>query len=346
MSGGTGVGRIGAGQTGAGRPDARGRLADRRPRAALDRAGRWVDALFRSHATLVYVFLYVPIALVVLFSFTAGERSGELRGLSLRWYGTTLDDQFVIRALGNSLVVAFSTSMIATTFGTIAALALSRAPRAMRTVLDGLTYVAIIIPGIVIGIATLLFFVNLFGWINPWIAWLWSSLGLGGRPLALGQGLHTVVAAHVVFTMAIVIVLVRTRLAGMDRSLIEASGDLYATPWRTFRQVTLPQLAPAILAGALLAFTFSFDDFVIASFVSGPGQPTLPMYVFASIRRGITPEINAIATLILLVTLTVLFAVQLIYRRQARQAEALRAAAERVETELEDLAPGGAAAAA
>ena len=312
----------------------------RPPRIALagvDRAGRWVDAAFRTQAVLVYLFLYVPIGLVVLFSFTAGERSGELRGLSLRWYGETIGDQFVIRALGNSIVVAVCTSIIATTFGTIAALALSRAPRPLRVVLDALTYIAIIIPGIVIGIATLLFFVNVFGWVNPWIAYSWSSLGLGGKPLTLGQGLHTVVAAHVVFTMAIVIVLVRTRLAGMDRALIEASGDLYATAWRTFRQVTLPQLSPAILAGALLAFTFSFDDFVIASFVSGPGQPTLPMYVFASIRRGIKPEINAIATMILVVTLTTLFVVTLIYRRQARQAEAMRAAAERTEAEPEDL---------
>jgi len=303
-----------------------------------DRIGRWVDAAFRTQAALVYLFLYVPIGLVVLFSFTAGERSGELRGLSIRWYGETLGDQFVLRALGNSLVVAFSTAVIATTFGTIAALAMGRAHRVIRVALEALTYIAIIIPGIVIGIATLLFFVNLAGWANPWIAYAWSTLGLGDRPLTLGQGLHTIVAAHVVFTMAIVVVLVRTRLAGMDRSLVEASGDLYATAWRTFRQVTLPQLSPAILAGALLAFTFSFDDFVIASFVSGPGQPTLPMYVFASIRRGIKPEINAIATMILAVTLTGLFAVTLIYRRQERQSAALRAAAERTEAEPDDLA--------
>ncbi len=108
-------------------------------------------------------------------------------------------------------------------------------------------------------------------------------------------------------------------MRGMDRTLIEASEDLYATPWRTFWQVTLPQLLPAIVSGTLLAFTFSFDDFIIASFVAGPGQPTLPMYVFASIRRGITPEINAIASMVLAVTITALVIVGLIYRRQARQ---------------------------
>lgn len=302
---------------------------------SLDAAGRWVDAAFRVHAALVYVFLYLPIALVVLFSFNAGERTGELRGLSLRWYETFVGDRFALGALGNSLVVASATALIATSLGTIAALAVGRAPRPLRLLIDIFTYVAIIIPGIVIGIATLLMFVNLFAWANPWLAYL-AGLASIGPPPTLGQGLHTIVAAHVLFTMAIVTVLMRARLAGMDRTLVEASGDLYATPWRTFRQVTVPQLMPAILAGALLSFTFSFDDFIVASFVSGPGQPTLPMYVFASIRRGITPEINAIATLVLAVTLSGLAAVYLIYRRQARLAAAIREAAQRVDTDLEE----------
>jgi spermidine/putrescine transport system permease protein len=288
-------------------------------RPAVDRAGRWVDRVFRSHAALVYLFLYVPICLVVLFSFNAGERTGELRGLSLRWYGYALDDRFAMAALRNSLVVGAWTAILATSLGTIAALALQRTPRRVRAVFDAITYIAIIIPGIVIGIATLIFFVNLFGWLNPWLDYVWASAGLGGSPPTIGTGLHTVVAAHVLFTMAIVMVLVRARLAGMDRSLTEASFDLFATPLRTFIQVTLPQLWPAIITGALLAFTFSFDDYVIASFVAGPGQPTLPMYVFASIRRGITPEINAIASMVLGVTVTALVIVGVVYRRQARQ---------------------------
>jgi spermidine/putrescine transport system permease protein len=288
-------------------------------RPQFDRAGRWVDRVFRSHAALVYLFLYVPIGLVVLFSFNAGERTGELRGLSLRWYGYALDDRFAMAALRNSLVVGAWTAILATSLGTIAALALQRTPRRVRAVFDAITYIAIIIPGIVIGIATLIFFVNLFGWLNPWLDYVWASAGLGGSPPTIGTGLHTVVAAHVLFTMAIVMVLVRARLAGMDRSLTEASFDLFATPLRTFVQVTLPQLWPAIITGALLAFTFSFDDYVIASFVAGPGQPTLPMYVFASIRRGITPEINAIASMVLGVTVTALVIVGVVYRRQARQ---------------------------
>jgi spermidine/putrescine transport system permease protein len=226
-------------------------------------------------------------------------------------------------ALRNSLIVAAATSLLATTMGTLAALALQRVPRALRVVFDALTYIAIIIPGIVIGISTLIFFVNLFGWVNPWLAYLWSVAGLAEPPV-VQKGLHTVIAAHVLFTMAIVMVLVRARLSGMDRSLTEASFDLFATPLRTFFQVTLPQLAPAILAGALLAFTFSFDDFIIANFTAGPGQPTLPMYIFNSIRRGITPEVNAIAAMVLMVTVSALILVALIYRRQARQSRAGR----------------------
>jgi spermidine/putrescine transport system permease protein len=287
-------------------------------RPPVDRAGRWVDRAFRTHAALVYLFLYVPIGLVVLFSFNAGDLTGELRGLSLRWYARALDDRFAMAALQNSLVVGAWTAILATSFGTIAALALLRAPRPVRAVFDAITYVAIIIPGIVIGIATLIFFVNMFGWVNPWLEYLWASAALGTPP-TIRTGLHTIVAAHVVFTMAIVMILVRARLAGMDRSLTEASFDLFAPPLRTFVQVTLPQLWPAIITGALLAFTFSFDDFIIASFVAGPGQPTLPMYVFASIRRGITPEINAIASMVLGVTVTALVIVGLVYRRQARQ---------------------------
>jgi spermidine/putrescine transport system permease protein len=220
-----------------------------------------------------------------------------------------------VGALGNSLWVAFWTAIVATTLGTAAALALQRVPRGLRLVFDALTYVAIIIPGIVIGISLLIFFVNLYTWVNPALADLWASAGSGSPP-QLAKGLPTVVGAHVLFTMAIVMVLVRTRLSGMDRALTEASFDLYATPARTFWQVTLPQLLPAMITGGLLAFTFSFDDFIIANFVAGPGQPTLPMYVFNSIRRGITPEINAIATVVLVVTLGTLTVAGLVLRRQ------------------------------
>lgn len=268
-----------------------------------------IGSLLHSYMLFIYLFLYAPIALVVLFSFNAGNYAADLVGFSLRWYGETWRDPFVMEALQNSLIIAFISATLATTFGTLAALALQRVHGGLRLVYDALIYIALIIPGIVIGIATLIFFVQFFNWLNPWLTALWS--------VKLNLGLPTVIAAHTLFTMSIVLMIVRARIAGMDRSLLEASGDLYAPPLRTFWQVTLPQLFPAILAGFLLAFTFSFDDFIVAFFVAGPNT-TLPIYVFSSIRRGVTPKINAIATVTLAVSLTFLFVTQFLLQRSGR----------------------------
>ncbi len=290
-------------------------------RRRIPNPGLGADRAFRAHSGLVFLFLYVPIGLVVLFSFTAGEHAGEMRGLSLRWYGAAYENQFVTRALSSSLQVGFLTAILSTTFGTIAALALQRVRPRLRAGYDTLTYIAIVIPGIVIGIASLVFFVNVFGFLNPVLAGVWPA-ALGEAP-KLAPGLQTIVGAHTVFAMALVIVLIRARLAGMDRTLGEASADLFATPWRTFRQITLPQLSPAILAGFLLSFTFSFDEYVITSFVKG-NVTTLPIYVFSSIRRPpVKPDINAIATVILAFTLLMLLSGWLIYRRGTRRAGAL-----------------------
>lgn len=260
---------------------------------------RWVNRLMRAYAVAVYIFLFAPIVVVVVFSFNAGRHVAELTGLSLRWYEEAWSNQFVLRALRNSLFIAFTSATLATIIGTLSAVALSGARPWARRIFEQLTYVAIIVPGIVIGISTLIFVVTLFDWINPWLLFLWP----GGKPPQLGLGAYTVVAAHTMFTSAVVNVLVRTRMAGMDRSLIEASEDLYATPSRTFWQVTIPQLLPSIVAGFLLAFTFSFDDFIVAFFTAGQDQ-TLPIFLFASIRRGVTPVVNAIASVLLLVTVT------------------------------------------
>ena len=171
------------------------------------------------------------------------------------------------------------------------------------------------VPGIVIGISTLIALVTLFDFLNPVLSALWPLAGAAPK-LNLGTG--TLIAAHGLFAMALVVIIVRARVSGMDRSLIEASADLGATPWGTFRQVTLPQIAPAILAGFLLSFTFSFDDFIIAFFVAG-SETTLPIYVFSSIRRGVTPEINAIGTMVLAASLVVLIAAQAILQRGRRR---------------------------
>lgn len=269
----------------------------------------------RFYAIAVYLFLYVPIGIIVLFSFNSGRHATDFQGLSVKWYGTALSNPFVIDALTSSLIIALSAATLSSIMGTTAALALQRMRGPVRVLFDGLIYISIMIPGIVIGIATLIALVTVFKFLNPMLAAMWPP---DLKPPKLALGYLSVIAAHTLFTMSLVIVLVRARIAGMDRTLIEASEDLYATPWRTFRQITLPQIFPAILAGFLLSFTFSFDDFIISFFVAGPNT-TLPIYVFASIRRGITPEVNAIGTMVLGVSLTLLIVAQFLLRARAQK---------------------------
>ena len=264
----------------------------------------------RIYAIAVFLFLYVPIGIIVLFSFNAGRHASELRGLSTQWYGKALNNPFVGDAFTTSLIIAFSVAVLSSLMGTTAALALQRMKGKMRVLFDSLIYISVMIPGIVIGIATLVALVTVFDFLNPFLAAIWPD---GIKPPKLGMGYASVIAAHTLFTMSLVIILVRARIAGMDRALIEASMDLYATPWRTFYQVTLPQIYPAILAGFLLSFTFSFDDFIISFFVAG-ANTTLPIYIFSSIRRGITPEVNAIGTMVLAASLFLLMAAQYLLR--------------------------------
>lgn len=250
----------------------------------------------KPYAVAIYLFLYAPIGLIVLFAFNAGRHAADFTCCSTKWFGKAFNNPFMMEALTNSLLIAAVTAVLATVMGTMAALALQRVRGILRAIFDALTYCAIIIPGIVIGIATLVALVTFFGFINPMLESAWPPTWGSAPRLNMGYG--SVIAAHTLFTMALVIVIIRTRLQGMDRSLIEASIDLYATPWRTFVQITLPQIFPAVMSGFLLSFTFSFDDFIIAFFVAG-ANTTLPIYVFSSIRRGITPEINAIAAVVL-----------------------------------------------
>ena len=263
----------------------------------------------RSYALLIYIFLYAPIALIAAFSFNSGKYAMDWQGFSLEWYGKAFSNPLITEALTTSLTIAGLTALISAVFGTMAALGLERTSGWVRVTFDALIYIAIMVPGIVIGISTLIAFVTLFDMVNPFIiaTWNWK----------IEMGVWTVIAAHVLFNIAVVALLIRARLQGMDRSLVEASEDLYATPWGTFRQVVLPLLSPSILAGFLLAFTFSFEDFIIAFFVAGPNV-TLPIYVFSSIRRGVTPEINAVGTVMLLSTFVLLIVAQVILQRGQR----------------------------
>jgi spermidine/putrescine transport system permease protein len=274
--------------------------------------GRALDSLvegwLRGHTFLIYLFLYIPIVVVVVFSFNGtSRRVTQWEGFSLRWYDSVLHDTVVQGALFNSFRIALATAILSTIFGTMAALGLQRAPRWFRAPFEALTFVSIIVPEIVIALSTLVFYSTSFDVARAITGVRWKL------------GYETIVGAHALFNISLVMLLVRARLSGMDRTHVEASFDLYGTPWRTFWQITFPQLLPAIVAGFLLSFTFSFDDYVITYFVSGAGTTTLPLYVFSTIRKGVTPATNAVAAFMLLITLTVLVVGQFLVWRNARR---------------------------
>jgi spermidine/putrescine transport system permease protein len=245
---------------------------------------------------LVYLFLYAPILIVVIYAFNGGRQVLNWEGFSTKWFGEALSDPTITEPLKNSLVIGVGNALIACVLGTALALALPRMRRGIRVPIDGLVYMTLVTPEIVFGISALIFFVQI------------------GVPL----GLKTILIAHVVFNASVVALIVRARVVGMGQSLEEASYDLGAGPVGTFRQVTLPRLAPAILAGGLLAFTFSFDDFITSFFVSGAGTTTLPLRIFSSLRFGISPIVNATAVMILVLTLVAIVIAYIVLRRSGQ----------------------------
>jgi spermidine/putrescine transport system permease protein len=253
----------------------------------------------RGYALLVYVFLYAPIALVVVFAFNGGRQVLNWEGFSTRWFREALADPTITEPFRLSLTIAAANAAVACVLGTALALSLPRMRGWVRVPLDALVYMTLVTPEIVFGISALIFFVQLGNW-----------LGLGSI-----LGFWTILIGHVVFNASVVALVVRARFVGMGQELEEASYDLGAGPVSTFRQVTLPRLAPAILAGGLLAFTFSFDDFITSFFVSGAGTTTLPLRIFSSLRFGVSPVINAAAVMILALTLAAVVLAYLVLRR-------------------------------
>ena len=258
--------------------------------------------LLRLHVWLVYAFLYVPILVVVVFAFNGGDEVLIWEGFSTKWFGEALRDPTITEPLRNSVLIALGNAAIACVLGTMLALALPRMRSWLRVPIDALAYMTLVTPEIVFGISALIFFVQVGSWVGI------------DSPL----GLWTVLVAHVVFNASVVALVVRARFVGMGQSLEEASFDLGAGPLSTFRQVTLRQLAPAILAGGLLAFTFSFDDFITSFFVAGAGTTTLPLRIFASLRFGVSPAINATAAMILALTLGAVVVAYLVLRRTSQ----------------------------
>jgi spermidine/putrescine transport system permease protein len=234
---------------------------------------------------LVYLFLYAPIVVLVVLSFNVSRYSAVWSGFTWKWYSLAWNDAELIGSLRTSLGVALLSTTIATVIGTAASLALARSRFRLKRAAEGLIFMPVVVPEIVIGFATAAFF------------------GMIG----LAFGLGTIVAAHVAFSISYVVFVVRARVAGLNRSLEEAAMDLGATPWQTFLRVTLPMIMPGVGAAALLVFTISLDDYVITSFVAGPGATTLPLRIYSMAKTGVTPEINAISTVLLLVTVLLVF---------------------------------------
>ncbi len=257
-----------------------------------------VDRSLAIFGWLVFAFLYLPILVVVVFSFSSSESVGRWGGFSLRWYEQMLNNEQLLNSLENSVVVALISTVVATVLGTAAALSLDRYRRWVgRGAFDGLLYLPVIIPDVTMAVMLLLWF---------------TSTGV----IPLGRG--SITLAHIAFNISFVAIVVRARLAHMDPAMEDAAADLYANRWQTFRRVTLPLIMPGVLGGALLALTLSLDDVVITSFVQGPGSTTLPVYVFGLIRRTVTPVINAVSTLMIVVSMVLVLA-SLIFQGRAER---------------------------
>ena len=255
-------------------------------------------------------FLYVPIFLLIVYSFNHSKLVPVWGGFSTRWYEVLFRSEDVWNALALSLRIAVVNATFATLIGTLAALALVRFGNFRgRTLFSGMITAPLVMPEVITGLSLLLFFITLEGMIG------WPS----------ERGFTTITIAHITFSMAFVAVVIRGRLAGMGQELEEAAQDLGAKPFRVLFDVTLPRLAPGMLAGWLLSFTLSLDDLIIASFVSGPGATTLPILIYSRVRVGLRPDINALATIMVLaVAIGVLIAGWLMFRQHKQRAREMK----------------------
>ncbi len=288
--------------------------------------------LIFSSAMLVYVFLYAPILVLILFSFNASRANITFEGFipafsdrvvmdgslvksspcgPFHWFCELSKNRDVAEAAGNTLTIAVISTIISTIIGTMAALSLQRYEFKLKPFSQLSLYIPIVIPEIVMGIGILTLFSQLFGVLN-------GAFGLTGDS-RLSMGLGTVIVSHIAFSVPFVTLVVQARLQGFDKSYEEAAMDLGANEWTTFRRVTLPMILPGILSGGLLAFTLSLDDFVITFFTNGPGSTTLPIYVYGLLRRIITPQVNALSTVWILTVFSVVLLLQWVQSREQKQ---------------------------
>ncbi len=249
-------------------------------------------------AGICYVFLYAPLAAVIVLSFNATRHGLAWGGFSWKWYEALWHNEVALQAARNTLALGLISTTLSTLLGIALGYALARYPLPKRRLLDLALHIPIFLPDIVLAVAMLLFYSLCRQW-----------LGL------FQLGLTTMILGHVTFQIPFVALVIRARLAHLDPTLEEAAHDLGATPWQTFRHVTLPSLAPGIIAAAMLAFTLSLDDFAVSFFTSGPGSTTLPILIYSSVKRSISPDINALSTLILATSTLATLAVVALQRR-------------------------------
>lgn len=233
---------------------------------------------------LVFLFLYLPIFYVIIFSFNTSKLNITFESFTFQWYGTFFKNRTLMEALINTLIVGILSTVISTIIGTIGAIGLSKYNFKGKQVIDKLLYIPIVIPEIVLGVALLSIY----------------------SVLSIPLGLISITLSHITFSIPFVVITVRARLAGFDKFLEEAAMDLGANRIVTFWRVTLPIILPGVLSGAMLAFSLSIDDVVISFFTSGPGSTTLPLKIFSMVKTGVTPEVNALSTVIMLVTILII----------------------------------------
>ena len=253
----------------------------------------WRSSVLLAYSLAVLAFLYLPLIILALYSFNDSRINAVWTGFTLKWYQALFQNTRVLEALTNTLIIGFFSTIISTALGTTAAIALHRYRYKFKAVINGLVYLPILIPEIVMGLSLLVLFSQ-------------AHLPLG-KP--------TLILAHITFCVSCVVITVGARMEGMRNDLEQAASDLYATPWQTFRYITLPLIMPGIIAGALIAFTLSIDDFVISFFVAGPNSTTLPLYIYAMVKRGISPEINALSTLMMCATVSMVVLAEILQPR-------------------------------
>lgn len=275
------------------------------------RLDRWLG----SYAILAYIFLYLPIVMVVIYSFNDSRLGGVWQGFTLSWYQTLFANELVLQATQNTFFVAIVSTLISTIIGTLLGVGLARYVFPGKRIFLWFMYVPVVIPEIIMAVSLIIFYNIISANSGVWAeSLLLNDAALSqllGRTLELVSGffrlgLATIIMAHVTFQIPFVAIVVRSRMAGFDRSLEEASRDLGANEFQVFKTVTLPLIMPGVVSAGLLAFTLSIDDFVITFFTSGPGSTTLPVYIYGAVRRGIKPDINALSTLIIVVTVVLL----------------------------------------